>query len=891
MRFGEPSLLNAYTGTGNTFSVAAGRIAYLLGLHGPCLAVDTACSSSLVTVHLACQSLRSGESDLALAGGVNLILSPDSSIFLCKAKALAPDGRCKTFDAAADGYARSEGCGVVVLKRLSDALAQRDNIRAVIRGSAVNHDGPSSGLTVPNGPAQVAVIREALAAGAIRPEQVSYIEAHGTGTALGDPIEVKALTSVFGKQQPAGSALQIGSVKTNIGHAESAAGVAGIIKLALALEHRALPPHLHFNSPNPHIRLEEGPFEVVRSLTPWVARDGRRIAGVSSFGLSGTNSHVVVEEAPDQPQRPPSERPKHVLALSAKTPAALVELTRRFALHLEQHEEQSLADVCHTANTGRSHFSHRAAFVAQSRSELQRRLTAFGTKSAQEPTAEAPSWESPKVAFLFTGQGSQYAGMGRALWQKQPTFRRFVERCEAVVQARLGQSLVDVMFGSDDALLTQTVWTQPALFVLECAIAEVWRSWGIEPSFVLGHSIGEYAAAYVAGILGLEDALGLVIERALGMEELPSIGGMAAVLASETRVRQAIASRSDDVVIAGLNAPDNVVISGKRAAVAAVTEELRIQGVETRWLAVSRAFHSPLVEPMQRRFAEVARGVAFALPKIPIVSNVTGRIVRNGAMSRAEYWSTQLREPVRFMAGMEALRDAGCDVLVETGPTPVLLPLGQRSIGAESRLWLPSLRRSKDDWEQMLESLGSLYERGVDVDWEGFDRDEPRYKVGLPTYPWQRKSYWIDWGERVPWSSTATASAKATDESPQHPLLGRRHALPASVTDTQVWENDLCVEGLPYAQDHRIAGMVLVPVATFLQLALAASREAGLSAGSVADFKLHKPLYLHPTSPRTLQVSLRRAPNGNECSVHSRPSAEGGEWTLHMTTHVQGAHS
>jgi acyl transferase domain-containing protein len=335
MRFGEPSGLNAYTGTGNTFSVAAGRIAYMLGVHGPCLALDTACSSSLVTIHLACQSLRSGESDMALAGGVNLILSPDSSIFLCKVRALSPDGRCKTFDASADGYARSEGCGVVVLKRLKDALAQRDNVLAVIRGSAVNHDGPSSGLTVPNGQAQVAVIKEALAAGGIRPDQVSYVEAHGTGTALGDPIEVKALATVFGPGRRADDPVFIGSAKTNIGHAESAAGVAGLMKLVLALQHQEIPPHLHFRSVNPHIHLEQGPFEVVERPRFWEARAGRRIAGVSSFGLSGTNAHIIVEQAPAQPTATLTrERPLHVLTLSAKSDIALVELATRYAAHL-----------------------------------------------------------------------------------------------------------------------------------------------------------------------------------------------------------------------------------------------------------------------------------------------------------------------------------------------------------------------------------------------------------------------------------------------------------------------------------------------------------------------------------------------------------------------------
>ncbi len=893
MRFGEPSGLNAYTGTGNTFSVAAGRIAYMLGVHGPCLALDTACSSSLVTVHLACQSLRSGESDMALAGGVNLILSPDSSIFLCKVKALSPNGRCKTFDAAADGYARSEGCGIVVLKRLSDALAQGDNVLAVIRGSAVNHDGPSSGLTVPNGQAQVAVIREALAAGGVRPDQVSYVEAHGTGTALGDPIEVKALATVFGPGRASDDPILLGSAKTNIGHAESAAGVAGLMKLVLSLQHRELPPHLHFHSANPHIHLEHGPFEVVQQLRSWEPRGGRRIAGVSSFGLSGTNAHIIVEEAPARPSVAPGQsRAMHVLAVSAKSEVALVELAGRYATHLEAHSDQPIADICHTANTGRTHFAHRLAIVASSTDQLRARLGTFaaGAKPEAPILTGVAGWEAPKIAFLFTGQGAQYVGMGRVLWETEPTFRSVIDRCDEILQPQLGRSLRSVMHDdSAEALLDETGYTQPALFALECAISEVWRSWGIRPSLVLGHSIGELAAACVAGVFSLEDGLRLVAERARLMQALPRDGAMAAVFAGEARVRDALRGREAEVSVAAVNADDNVVVSGRRDAVRAVLDELARDSISARPLTVSHAFHSPLMDPARQAFEESARRTPFSPPTLGIVSNLTGRVVRDDAMSNAGYWARQLREPVRFLDGIRTLEAEGVDIVVEIGPAPILIGLGRRSVQGDAGLWVTSLRKGRDDGQQMLETLAALHVRGAAVDWERFGGHASRRKVSLPTYPWQRKRYWIDWGDRVLWTESRMSTASAGAE---HPVLGRRWALPVSLTGQHVWESVVDTTRLTYATDHRIAGMTVLPVAVFLELALAAGREAGLGGEAlvVEGVQLHKPLYLQDTSSRTLQVSVREGSQGGECAVHSR-AADRPEtpWTLHMTSHLRRA--
>lgn len=508
------SNIDVYSATGNVFSVAAGRLSHLLGLHGPTLAVDTSCSSSLVSVHLACQSLRSEECRLALAGGVNLMLSPQGAIAMSRMRALAVDGRCKTFDAAADGYGRGEGCGIIILKRLSDAISDGDNILALIRGEAVNHDGHSSGLTVPNGLAQRAVIREALEVAKVEASQISYIEAHGTGTALGDPIEVRTLGAVLGKKRSKEQPLMVGSVKTNIGHLEPAAGVASLIKVVLAMQHGEIPPHLHLTKVNPHISLQENNLTIPKEATPWTVEEGqRRLAGVSAFGMSGTNAHLVLEEAPVR-QAVPSEveRPLHLLTLSAKSEAALKELARRFESYITAHPSASLENICFTANTGRSHFAYRLAVVAKSLAQVRQHLSTF---VADQQQAVVPCNNQPKIAFLFTGQGSQYIGMGRKLYEQAPTFRQALDQCDELLRPHIKQSLLSILYPEPEANspLNNTAYAQPALFALEYALAQLWQSWGIQPTVVMGHGVGEYVAACIAGVFSLKDGLRLVCER------------------------------------------------------------------------------------------------------------------------------------------------------------------------------------------------------------------------------------------------------------------------------------------------------------------------------------------------------------------------------------------
>ncbi|MEM7346852.1 MAG: type I polyketide synthase, partial [Chloroflexota bacterium] len=618
LRTGDLTNLNA-SGLGAVHSVAVGRLSYVFGLQGPNMLLDTSCSSSLLAVHLACQSLRRNESDLALAGGVNLILTPDNMIGFCQVRTLSPDGRCKTFDASANGYTRGEGCGVVVLKRLSQAMADGDSILAVVRGSAVNHDGQSNGLTAPNGVAQEAVIRQALADAQLAPSDIDYVETHGTGTVLGDPIEIRALNNVMagGRETP----LIIGSVKTNFGHLESAAGVAGLMKTILALKNGSIPPHLHFKTPNPHIPWNQLSVDVSQTLTAWPNQV--RFAGVSSFGLSGTNVHVILGEAPESTDQEKLEQQRvnrpYLLALSAKTEAGLQAMAGAYAHYLADHPEQSITDICFTANTGRSHFRHRLAFVGDTVDQFQSQLTALHQKTTDDTMSRAvTSLNRPKVAFLFTGQGSQYINMGRDLYESEPVFRQTLNQCAELLSPYLDVPLLDILYSdiadndtTADPLIAQTMYAQPALFALEYALAQLWRSWGVTPDFVLGHSVGELVAACVAGIFTLTDGLKLIAMRGRLIQQLTNPGVTVAILANETVVSTLLAPHQDTISIAAINGPENIVISGKEEAVAAVIKAVDTAGIRTIPVKVSQAAHSPLMIPMLEEFAKVANSINY----------------------------------------------------------------------------------------------------------------------------------------------------------------------------------------------------------------------------------------------------------------------------------------
>ncbi|NEO68959.1 type I polyketide synthase, partial [Moorena sp. SIO3H5] len=754
--------LNIYFATGSSTAIGAGRLSYFFQLNGPSITVDTACSSSLSAVHLACQSIRNGECQLALASGVNLLLSPELSISFSQAGMLSPDGRCKTFDAAANGYVRSEGCGVVVLKSLKQAIADNDRILAVVRGTAINQDGASNGLTAPNQSAQEAVLKRALSVAGVSANQISYVEAHGTGTSLGDPVEIKAIEAVYGKDRSADRPLMIGSVKTNIGHTEAAAGIAGLIKVVLSLQNQYIPPHLHWKQLNPYISLAGIPGVIPTEGKVWEQYEGdeTRVAALSSFGFSGTNSHAIVEEAPEgrrqeavgrsqEPGARSQEQP-YLLTVSAKKEQALKELVSSYQHHLETNPELELADVCYTANTGRADFNHRLAIIATNPQQLTNKLRQYqageeesGVFSGQLSHSSSPA----KVAFLFTGQGSQYVQMGRQLYQTQPVFRQVLDQCDELLRPYMERPLLEVLYpqdtpNSNSYLLDQTAYTQPTLFALEYALCKLWESWGIKPQVVMGHSVGEYVAATIAGVLSLEDGLKLIALRGRLMQQLPAGGEMVSVMASKSQVKDAIANHTKQVTIAAINGPESVVISGEAGAIQAIVTKLESKLIKTKQLQVSHAFHSPLMTPMLAEFAAVAKQITYHQPKIPIISNVTGTIA-DKSIATADYWVEHVVKPVRFVAGIKTLAEQDIGIFLEIGPKPVLLGMGRECLIGSKKIWLPSLRPGKPDWLQMLQSLGQLYVQGVKIDWLGFYQDSAPQKVVLPTYPWQRKRYWI----------------------------------------------------------------------------------------------------------------------------------------------------
>ncbi|MFD5085531.1 type I polyketide synthase [Kitasatospora sp. NPDC058406] len=841
-----PEEVEGFLGTGNSGSVASGRISYTLGLEGPAVTVDTACSSSLVALHLAAQALRSGECDLALAGGVTVMATPDTFVGFSRQRGLAADGRCKSFAAGADGTGWGEGVGMVLVERLSDARRLGHRVLAVVRGTAVNQDGASNGLTAPNGPSQQRVIRQALANAGLTPRDVDAVEAHGTGTTLGDPIEAQALLATYGRDRDGGEPLWLGSIKSNLGHTQAAAGAAGIIKMVQAMRHGVLPRTLHVDAPTPQVDWASGDVELLTEARPWPRAAHPRRAGVSSFGISGTNAHVILEEPPAQEVAPrPTVTRTVPLVVSANDPAALAELVERTPALLRDRPDLRPGDLGH-ALTGRAVLPHRAVLLSP------------GTG---EPVAIGRAAEG-RLAVVFTGQGSQRVGMGRELSEAFPVFATaFDEVCAA-----LDLPLREVL--GDRERLDRTAWAQPAIFAVEVALLALVRSWGVTPDVVAGHSVGEITAAYAAGVLSLADAAKLVAARGRLMQALPPGGAMLAVGASEAEVREAF----PDIDLAAVNGPAAVVVSGAEDEIARIAELAAERGWKTSRLRTSHAFHSRLMEPMLDEFRAVVETLGLADPVVPAVSTVTGAPVAPGQWSDPEYWVRQVREPVRFADAVTAL-DAGR--ILEVGPDAVLTALVQDT--DPERTAVATLRRDRGEVETLLTAAARLFAAGQDVDWAATFGPAPAPVLDLPTYPFQHQRLWIDVVDPV-----GDLAGIGLHEA-EHPLLGAAVTLPEG--DALLFTGRLAAGSPGWLADHTVFGVTVLPGAALIDIALAAGARSGTPV--LDELLLQVPLSLPATGGVALRVTVG-APGDDgrrALAVYAQPDGAEG-WTTHATGHL-----
>jgi len=875
--YGEHGLHSA---TGMSTTISANRISHAFDFKGPSMIIDTACSSSLVAIHLACQSLQAGETKLAVAGGVNLQIVPEMTMMLSQASMLSPDGRSKSFDARANGYARADGVGMIALKTLDEAVAAGDPIYAVIRGSAVNQDGRTKGITVPNGDSQKEVIRTALKRAGIAPGEVQYLEAHGTGTPVGDPIEAHALGSVFSEGRPEGEDCLVGSVKSNFGHAESAAGVAGLIKVALMLKHQQVPPNLHFETPNPDIPFESLHLRVPTKLEPWLVKKGHpRLAGLNSFGFGGTNAHLVVEGVESREEAEPStienQRPS-LLCLSARSGEALREMAEQYSTFLTS-EESCLRDAAYAAAIHRQHHPHRLTIAARTNEECQEKLAAFLSNERRLGVfnGEVGAAPSERVAFIFSGMGQQWWAMGRGLMESEPLFAAKIEEIAELFRNHTTDwSLLDILSADEkDTRIDETQFAQPAIFALQVALAALWRSWGVEPQIVVGHSVGELAAAHISGTLSLKDAIRVCFHRSRLQATTAGRGKMLAVGLTEAEASFYLSGQEEHVAIAAVNSPSGVTLSGETEALERIERILELDEVFARFLKVDVPYHSPVMDEIIDELEASIDGIAPHSASIPIVSTVTGLPI-DGKGLGASYWPRNVREPVAFAKALETVMNQGCDFFIEIGTHPVLATsINECLATAKSKApVIASLRRNEDDGTVLVEAAGQLHCSGYPLDFERLLPKTGQF-VRLPTYPWQRNSYWTESEE-----SKTQRTGIGLDNKTIHPLLGRRMA-----SALPTWQATIGPNHPGYLSDHKVRGTVVFPAAGYIEMALAAGRELHGSEGALLleDVKIENPLILDDSSSTSVQLVME---DEQRFSIYSQPSEQKGRaWTRHAT--------